>query len=182
MKNLFVMAVLFSILVVTAGLRAQTTPDYDSIADKIVNYSLEVKPGEIVVISGTPAEMDLLGALVVAVRKAGGQPTVEISIPEANKRAVMETPIEYLKLTPTYGLTQARIVDCFISTGSTQNPQLFADVPEDRMAALRQASQPLTEAFKRVHFRSVSLGQTGGIPTKPYAESKGANYQELLAM
>jgi leucyl aminopeptidase (aminopeptidase T) len=126
--------------------------------------------------------MDLLGALVVAVSKAGGQPTVEVSIPEANKRAVMETPIEHLKLTPTYGLMQSRVVDCFISTGSTQNPQLFADVPEDRMAALRQASQPLNEAFKRVHFRSLSLGQTGGIPTKAYAASKGADYQELLAM
>ena len=41
--------------------------DYDSIADKIVHHSLEVKPGEVVIITGTPAEIELLTTLSVAV-------------------------------------------------------------------------------------------------------------------
>ena len=53
---------------------AQT--DYDAIAHKIVNYTLEVQPAEVVIITGTPAELDLLSALSLAVFKAGGQPTV----------------------------------------------------------------------------------------------------------
>ncbi len=157
-------------------------PDYDAIAQKIVNYALEVKPGEVVIISGTPAEMNLLGSLVVEVSKAGGKPTVEISIPKANKRTLMETPIEYLELTNTYPLMQLRAADCFIATGSIQDTKLYSDVPEERLAAIRKSNQLINDASNRAHFRSVGLGQTGGIPTEAYAESMGANYDELMTM
>jgi aminopeptidase len=157
-------------------------PDYDAISQKIVNYSLEVKPGEVVVITGTPSELDLLSALVVAVSKAGGQAYVELNIPKAAKRALMETPIDYLKITPTYPLMQVRAADCIINTGSTQDPKLFADVPEERMAASRQALAPIAGALSRAHIRSVGLGQIGGIPSKAYAESKGADYEAMLTM
>jgi aminopeptidase len=185
-KGIFFLLVFVTFVALTFSGYTQETPpgqpDYDAIAHKIVNYALEVKPGEVVIISGAPAELDLLGALVVAVYKAGGQPTVEIDIPKANKRAVMEMPIEYLKITPMYQLMKVRNADCFIYTGSVQDPKLFSDVPEERMAAYRYAFMPLNDAINRAHFRSVSLGQTGGIPTKAYAESKGANYEDMLGM
>jgi len=172
--------------VICRGVSAQEAatghPDYDAIAQKMVNYALEVRPGEVVIITGTPAEMDILSALVVAVSKAGGQPTVQINIPEANKRAVMETPPKFLKIIPTYQLIQARAADCFIFTGSINDPELFADVPEDRLAIIRQANMPVNEAFSRARYRSVSLGQTGGIPTPAFAKSVGAKYEEMLAM
>jgi aminopeptidase len=157
-------------------------PDYDAIAHQIVNNALELIPGEVVIIMGNPAELDLLSALVVAVAKAGGQPSVQLDLPEANKRVLMETPIEYLKMTPTYPLMLVRAADCIIGTGSIQDPKLFADVPEERMAASRQASMPIANALNRAHYRSVNLGQAGGIPTLAYAESRGANYEEMLAM
>jgi len=157
-------------------------PDYDAIAYKIVNYSLEVKPGEVVILTGTPAEMELLGALVVEVSKAGGKPSVEIIIPKANKKALMETPIEYLEMTNTYPLMQFRAADCIISTGSIQDTKLFADVPEERLAASRKSNQLIADASNRAHFRSLGLGQTGGIPTEAYAESKGANYEDMMTM
>lgn len=157
-------------------------PDYEAIAHKIVNYNAEVNPGDVVLISGTPAELDLLGALVVEVSKAGGKPSVEISIPQANKKALMETPIKYLGKTNTYALMQLRAVDCIINTGSIQDMKLFADVPEERMAASRKSLQLIGEESNRAHFRSVGLGQTGGIPTMAYAESKGADYEEMIHM
>ena len=42
-------------------------PDYDSIADKLVNQLAEIQPGEVVVIQGTLDQQPLLEALVVAV-------------------------------------------------------------------------------------------------------------------
>jgi len=157
-------------------------PDYDAIAHKIVNYALEVKPGEVVIITGTPAEMNLLGALVVEVSKAGGKPSVEVNIPKANKRVLMETPIEYLGMTNTYTLMKLRAVDCIINTGSIQDMKLFADVPEERIAASRKSNHLFSDESNRAHFRSVGLGQTGGIPTVAYAESMGANYEDMITM
>jgi len=161
---------------------AQSKPDYAKIAESIVNNSLEVQPGEVVILSGTPAELDLLGAMYVAVSKAGGQPSIEVGIPEANKKALMETPMEHLGQMPLYYLMQTKVADCFFNAGSNQDPDLFADVPEERFAASRKGSQAVIDAFRTAKFRSVSLGQTGGIPTPAYAALKGASYPDMLEM
>lgn len=154
-------------------------PDYDAIADNLVNGSLAVQPGETVVIGGGPSEIDLMAAIQVAVSKAGGQAVLTLNIPEANKRAVMETPVEHLKQLPTAGLLLSKITDVFINVASVEDPDLFADVPEYRLAAVRQAGVPLTRAFNNMRFRSATLGQTGGIPTVAYAESVGADPEEI---
>ena len=166
----------------TLLIMAQTEPDFDASAESIVNHSREVQPGEVVILSGTPAELDLLSAMVVAVAKAGGLPSVEISIPEANKRAIMETPIEFLGQVSSYYVMQSRVADCFFNAGSTQDPGLFADVPEERRAAMRKANIPTQKLVRNSKARSVGLGQTGGIPTPAYAEQKGADFEEMLDM
>lgn len=169
-------------LIASMILSAQSGPDYDAIADKIVKHSLEVKPGEVVIITGTTAEEELMAALLVAVSKAGGKPYIELTIPYANKRAAMETPIKYLKIPSAYPLIQARAADCFINTVSTQDPALFKDVPEDRLAAIRQSGAPYQSALSRIRNRNVSLGQTGGIPSQAYASLKGADYEDMVIM
>ena len=155
------------------------TPGYDTIADNLVNQSLAVQPGEVIVINGGPTELDLMGAIQVAVSKAGGQPVLSINLPEANKRSVMETPMEYLQQLRTANLLMTKLADGFINVGSVQDPTLFSDVPEDRLAAIRKAGLPLTRAMNNMRYRSATLGQTGGIPTAAYAKSVGADYQAI---
>ncbi len=154
-------------------------PDHDAIAASLVNESVGVRPGEVVLINGNPDQLDMMAAVQVAVAKAGGQPILVMSIPQANKRAVMETPMEHLERTPTAGLLLNRIADVTINVGSVQSPGLFADVPEERLAALRAAGAPLTAAFSNLSTRNVNLGQTGGVPTAAYAASLGADYGEV---
>ena len=155
------------------------SPDYDTIAANLVNQSIAVQPGEIIVINGGPTEVDLMGAIQVAVRKAGGQPVLSLNLPKANKRSIMETPMEHLKQLPTANLMLSKITDAYINVSSVQDPELFADVPEDRLAAARQAGVPLTRAFNNMRFRSTTLGQTGGIPTAAYAKTVGADHQVI---
>jgi leucyl aminopeptidase (aminopeptidase T) len=157
-------------------------PDYDSIADKLVNKLAGIQPGEVVVIHGNADQQELLEALVVATWKAGGQPTVQVNYPKANKRAMMAMPIEYMKFPQWFGLAQSRLVDCYIGVGSIQDPTLFADVPEERFAALREAGMHLQRASQLSRYRSVSLGQTGGVPTAKYAASKNVDYETLAGM
>jgi leucyl aminopeptidase (aminopeptidase T) len=153
--------------------------NYDAIADSMVNESLAIRPGEMVVISGNPSEIDLMAALQVAVSKAGGQPLLSLNIPEANKRAAMEMPLEHIAQLPTQNLLLTKMTDVFINVGSIQEPGLFADVPEERLAAFRKSAVPLSRAYSNMRFRSATLGQTGGIPTVAYAESVGADAGEL---
>ena len=97
-----------------------------------------------------------MAAIQVAVSKAGGQAVLTLNIPKANKRAVMETPIEHLEQLPTANLLLAKIADVFINVGSIEDPDLFADVPEERLAAFRQAGVPLARAFNNLRFRSAT--------------------------
>jgi len=175
---------LITALLFTVSLTAQKAaqPNFASISAKVVTQSLQVKPGETVLINGTPAEIPLMEALFVEVSKAGGKPVVQLELPEANKKALMETPVNYLKMPATYALFQARAVDCIINTGSTQNPQLFADVPEERLNAARSGNYVLQDAMNLPRFRMVSIGQTGGIPTESFAKFKNASYQDMLNM
>jgi leucyl aminopeptidase (aminopeptidase T) len=169
-------------LILVLGLAATgwaADPDYDAVAASVVNESLGVRPGEVVVITGNAVTTELMGALQVAVSKAGGQPILLLNIPEANKRVIMETPMEHLKQLPTAGFLLNRIADAFINTGAVKDPTLFADVPEERLAATREARAPLNATFANIRTRNVSLGQTGGIPTEAYAASLGADYEEV---
>jgi len=177
LRNLALLSVGFVTLLVNHVLADES--NYDAIADSMVNESLSVQPGELVVITGNPSEIDLMAALQVAVSKAGGQSLISLNIPEANKRVVMETPIEHMAQLPTQNLLVAKMTDVFINVGSVQDPDLFADVPEERLAAFRQSGLPLARAFNNMRFRSATLGQTGGIPTTPYAMSVGADPGEL---
>jgi leucyl aminopeptidase (aminopeptidase T) len=136
----------------------------------------------VVVIQGNLGQQALLEALVVATWKAGGQPTVEMNFPDANKRALMEMPMEHMKYPQWYGLAQARLVDCYINVGSVEDPMLFADVPEERFEAVRESGKPLQRAFQQSRFRSVNLGQTGGVPTVAYAESQEADFGAMTRM
>src|SRR5262249_17723244 len=180
-NHLVLMSVVIMIVVFSAPVRA-AEPNLDSIANRLVNASLAVQPGESVLITGTPAEIPLMEALVVAVSKAGGQPIVSLNLPNANKRALMETPMEYLKLPPTANLLLGRSVDCTINAGSVQDPTLLADVPEERLAAARQGGATLNQAINVIRNRSINLGQVGGIPTEAYAKSIGADYAQLTDM
>jgi leucyl aminopeptidase (aminopeptidase T) len=94
----------------------------------------------------------------------------------------MEMPEEYLGMASTYGLYESRIADCYIYTSSVQDPTLWADVPEEKAAIVRKAQDPLRYAYSLSYNRIVSLGQSGGIPSKAYAESIGADYNEMIAM
>jgi leucyl aminopeptidase (aminopeptidase T) len=181
-QRLKLMNFLSIFLLLFATLSFAGDPDYDSVANNLVNAALNVQPGESVLITGTPAEIKLLEALYVSVLKAGGQPVVQLNLPEANKRAIMEMPMEYLKLVPTTPLLMARSFDCQINATSTQDPALFADVPEERQALARKAGATLNHAFRGIRTRSVTLGQVGGIPTQAYAASQGADLTQMNSM
>jgi len=172
---------IFSINLLSAQESNVNNPDNEAIANKLVNTILKIKPADVVIISGNQDQIDLLSSIFVAVRKAGGHTTVELNLPKAGKRAIMETPIEYLKTTNSYSIFRNRMVDCFISIGSVEYPELYTDVPEERLAANREAYILNNKLNRNFHYRSVSVGQNSGVPTKSFAESIHADYDEMVS-
>jgi leucyl aminopeptidase (aminopeptidase T) len=161
--------------------RAQNN-SYNSIASKMVNVSLKVQPGETVVISGTPDEIQLMEELFVEASKAGGKARIELNIPSAIKRALMSTENEYLEMLDAYNVMQMKSVDCYINVGSEATPGLFSDVPEEKLVAARKSGLAIAGLYQSVKFRSVALGQIGGIPSQAFAKRVGADYESMIEM
>lgn len=161
---------------------AQETIDYNAVARRVVRESAGVKPGEVVVINGSPSEAGLLEALQAEVLLAGGSPIVSVNFPRAEKRALVEAPIALLRQPPKGQLALVEAGDVFISATAVEDPALFADADETRLDAVRQASQTLNQASSTKRGRSVDIGQTGGIPTAAYAKSQNADHRQMRDM
>jgi len=165
-----------------ASTDAEEGIDYDAIATRIVNESAGVKPGEVVVINGSPVEPKLLEALEAAVLTAGGHPIIAVSYPRAQKRFLAQAPVQYLSQPSKAGLALVEAGDVFITAGGVEDPMLFADADEGRLNAVREANRVVTQAAMQKRARSVDIGQSGGIPTMAYAKSRGADYKGMRAM
>lgn len=181
-KQLSTCTVVITFVLFGVGLVQAEPTSWDSISEKIIKYALNVKPGETVIINGEPTQIEFLGSLQVATEKAGGLPILQLDIPLANKRSLMETPMDYLGQPQLYKIQQMRGADCVIDVRSVQEPGIYADVPEVRLSANRRSADLMNQALKRAHFRKVSIGQVGGIPTKPYAKSQKASYKDMISM
>jgi aminopeptidase len=179
MRNVLFAAAVVACLSLPA---AHAEPDYDAVARSVVTQSAGVKPGDVVYIQGSEAELGVLKALVTATIAAGGLPITTIDLPTANKAGYMAAPMAYLSQAPKADLALLEIADVYIVATGTEDPTLFADVPEDRLHALREASDPVSEGFAKGHFRFVALGQTGGIPSAAYAQSQHADFGAMRAM
>ena len=160
---------------------SEETTDYNAVARRVVRESAGVKPGEVVVINGSPSESALLEALQAEVQLAGGSPIVTVTYPKADKRALVESPIEYLRLPPKGALALVQAGDVFIAAPSVEDPGLMSDVDETRLTAQRQANEAFVQASSAKRGRSVDVGQTGGIPTEAYAKSQNADYRQMRA-
>ncbi len=138
---------------------AKTAPtDMKALATKIVNQSAGVKEGEIVMVSGSARDMDLLENIVTEVQKVGGEPFLSISSEKVAKRSYTDVPEKYDTQSPKLGLALAGMANVAINVDSTETESLLADIPPARMAARAKANSPVGEAFRKNKVRTVNVG------------------------
>ena len=164
------------------GASDDASVDFDTIASRIVTESAEVKPGEVVLITGTLAEPKLLEALAGAVALAGGHPIVSVGFPNAQKRFLTQASEEILRQPSRGDLALIEAADVFISADTVDDPALLEGVDENRLNIVREANLPVARASQAKRARSVGIGQSGGIPTEAYAKSRNADYGDMRAM
>jgi leucyl aminopeptidase (aminopeptidase T) len=174
MKHLF----LVMALVAMTTLHAQKNK-FDEVADRIVNQSLEVQPGETVRIIGTPNELEALEALYVAVFKSGGIASLSISLPDAEVRIAKEVKTEYLRQPMWVDAFMQRLTDCVIIVESMDDADRWKNLDPEVLAAFRESSDFSRVVSRHRRVRVVTLGQIGGIPTEVAANLYQADYTEM---
>jgi aminopeptidase len=137
----------------------KTAPtDMKALAAKLVNQSAAVKEGEIVLVSGSLRDMDLLENIVTEVQKVGGEPLLSIASEKTAKRSYTDVPEKYDTQEPKLGLALARTVNVSINVDNSETDALFADIPPARLAARAKANSPVGEEFRKNKIRTVNLG------------------------
>lgn len=132
--------------------------DLKALAAKIVNQSAAVKEGEIVMISGSARDMDLLENIVTEVQKVGGDPLLSINSEKVTKRSYTDVPEKYDTQEPKLGMALAKIANVSINIDSAETDNLLADIPPARQAARAKANSPVGAEFVKNKVRTVSVG------------------------
>ena len=137
----------------------KTVPtDLQELARRIVTQSAGVKEGEIVRISGSARDMELLENISIEVEKVGGHPLLTIGSERMAKKYYAEVPEKYDSQEPRLGMALAKTLNVSISVDSTETENLLADVPPARFAASAKAGQPVSAEFIKNKVRSVDIG------------------------
>lgn len=162
---------------------AQVSPVLDpatskKIADKIVNQSARVRPGELVWLQGGERDLPLLEDLAVAVRKVGAHPIIEYGSNRLMRRFVTEVPASLDTVTPQ--LRTLKITDVLISTDYV-DPRSAAGFDPLRLNTLQKARAPFREALLNWKGRAVSLGN-GLYPTPGAANQAGIPVDRMAAL
>ena len=143
---------------------ALAQPDYDQLAHRVINTTAQVKPGDVVVISGGKHNLALMESLTNQANKAGGMTMMMISTDKVDRFAATEVPEKYLEQEPRFLGEWLKQVDVLISLPSDEDPKaVAAGVPEARWAKIAKANEAVNDLImssRRLRFVTV------GYPSK----------------
>jgi leucyl aminopeptidase (aminopeptidase T) len=152
--------------------------DMNAVAERVVTQSAGIKAGDIVRISGSPRDLELLEGLAVNVRKVGGHPLITLTTQRMEKRMYTDVPAERDDEAPAAEMRLADIVTAVIAVDSAEDEGTFADVDPKRLAARANASLPLNEQFLKRNVKLIEIGN-GLYPTEWRARRFSMTPEEL---
>jgi aminopeptidase len=108
-------------------------------AKTLVNYCLEVQPGQTVLIDAAPVAEPLVAEVYRETLRVGGHPIPHITLPDLERIALENSSDEQLAwIDPVQNLL-AREVDCRLSIAAATNTRRMATISEERIALRRRA-------------------------------------------
>ncbi len=126
-----------------------TDPRIERLANVLVNYSVEVKPGDWVLVRGHVLAMPLVEEVVAHVLRAGGNPTVHLSNDRLTEITLREASEEQLKwISPVEKLLFDQM-DCLISIRATENTRALTSIDPKRNQIAQLARRELMETYMR---------------------------------
>ena len=124
-------------------------PRMEKLADVLVNYSVGVKPGQIVRISGPPISEPLVVELYRKVLAAGGHPTVRMVAEELNEIFLKNANEDQLKFLNPMNLFEYERIDCSIGIWAEENTKALTNCDPKKIGLTQAARKPLMDVFMK---------------------------------
>ena len=124
-------------------------PRLEKLADVLVNYSVGVKQGQVVRISGPPLAQPLVAELYRKVIAAGGHPLVRMSPEELGEVFLKHATDEQLRYVSPVSLFEYERIDCSIGIWAEENTKSLTNVDPAKIGLSQAARKPLMEVFMK---------------------------------
>jgi len=108
-------------------------PRIQTLAHNIVTYSLDVQPGEKVLVEMIGSERELLKAIVEEVHARGGHPYVELTDPGVQSAMLQSITKEQVEHWAEMDLKRMKDMNCYVGIRAGENVSEMSDVPEEQM-------------------------------------------------
>lgn len=108
-------------------------PRIEKLAYNLVNHSVNVKPGEKVLIQNNNLESALVKALIKEIYKKGGIPFVSIKDRAVERELLLGATEEQMKIRCEIELEEMKKMDCFIGFTSVRNLSAWSDIPQEKL-------------------------------------------------
>lgn len=108
-------------------------PRIQKLAENLVGYSVNVQPGETVLVEMIGNERDLLIAIIEEIGKRGGNAFVELTDRRVQRSLFKHANEEQMKTWAEIDLNRMKQMDCYIGIRAGTNVNELSDVPEDKM-------------------------------------------------
>jgi len=150
----------------------------NELAEKLVKHCVNIKEGDLVVISGGVRDVTLLEDIYTNVRKVGAFPVITLGSERLTRKYYDDVPGKFDSQVPQFDLKMAEVMTAVISVDYGETMGLLADVPSARLAAVGEAYVPIQDLSLKRKVKQVSLGN-GLYPTKSRAALFGVSQNDL---
>src|SRR5258706_2871678 len=124
-------------------------PRFTKLADVLVNYSVGVKKGQLVRISGPPVAQPLIIELYAKVLAAGGHPMVRMIPEELNEIFLKNATDEQLRYCSPLNLNEYDTLDASIGIWAEDNTKALSNCDPKKIGITQAARKPLMDTFMR---------------------------------
>jgi aminopeptidase len=165
--------------------------NFGELAHRIITTSADVKPGDVVVISGGKHTIQLMEALAIESMKEGGMVTMLLGSDKVSRYFIADSPEQYLGQEPRFFAEWLKQVDVWINLPDASDIKaLDTGVPAIRLAKIDKAGQFFAGMLDGMKFRQVNLiyptderGESFGLDRPIYVnmiwEAIGADYKQI---
>ena len=120
-------------------------PRIAKLAGVLVNYSVQLKKGQLVKIQGETVTTPLIKAVYEEAIKVGAHPYTELRIPDLDEIRLKYAGDAQLKYIPPMKRTEVNKIDALIHIWGSENTRYLAGVDPKRQAMERKAMHPLSK-------------------------------------
>jgi aminopeptidase len=153
-------------------------PRLQTLAHNIVNYSVNLKPGEKVLIHMIGvSDQELTKCLVEEAYAAGALPFVDLSDPVVTRSLTMKGSARQFQLMAEWELARMKQMDAYIAIRSGSNITETSDVPEAQMKLyMMEYSRPVTDErvantkWVVLRYPSPSMAQLANTSTEAFED------------